>query len=150
VCRRYGFRYYLAWTPILVGWAQVQLGERAAGLAAMLEGFRELRSTGAAIRAPYYLSLIGQAAGLCGDVHAGLQHIEEAMRLNEASSEKWFQPELQRIRGDLLRQKGERAHAITSYRNALRVAKQLGTRSWELRAAKSLAELAVAVDSGPP
>jgi predicted negative regulator of RcsB-dependent stress response len=69
------------------------------------------------------------------------------MRLNEASNERWLQPELQRIRGDLLRQKGEQEQAITSYRNALRMAKQIGARSWEVRAEQSLAE-AVSKTSG--
>ncbi|HEY7392872.1 MAG TPA: AAA family ATPase [Bryobacteraceae bacterium] len=147
VCRRYGFRYYLAWTPIIAGWAESRLGDRRAGLAGMLEGYRELRATGAALRAPYYLSLIAEAAGQCGDVDTGLRHLEEAMRLNEASNERWLQPELQRIRGDLLRQKGEQEQAITSYRNALRMAKQIGARSWEVRAEQSLAE-AVSKTSG--
>ena len=141
VCRRYGFRYYLAWTPILAGWARVRLGDGQAGLAEMLRGFSELRATGAALRAPLYLGLIAQASGVLGDVESGLRYLEQAMSLGETSGEKWTQPELQRIQGDLLRQQGQRTQAAVCYRNAIELARQMGARSWELRAEASLADL---------
>ena len=141
VCRRYGFRYYLAWTPILAGWARARQGDRQAGLAAMLQGLDELRATGARLRAPLYLGLIAQASGLLGGVDAGLRYLEEAISLGETSGEKWLRPELQRIQGDLLRQQGERTQAAVCYRNAIELANQMGARSWELRAETSLAEL---------
>ena len=141
VCRRYGFRYYLAWTPILAGWARVRLGDRQAGLDGMLQGFNELRATGAALRAPLYLGLIAQASGAIEDVAAGLRYLEQAMSLGETSGEKWPQPELQRIQGDLLRQEGQRTQAAVCYRNAIELAKRMGARSWERRAETSLAEL---------
>ena len=141
VCRRYGFRYYLAWTPILAGWARVRLGDGQAGLAEMLRGFSELRATGAALRAPLYLGLIAQASGVLGDVESGLRYLEQALSLGETTGEKWTQPELLRIQGDLLRQQGQRTQAAVCYRNAIELAKQIGARSWELRAEASLADL---------
>lgn len=142
ICRRYNFRYYLAWTPIILGWGQARSGDRQGGLARMLQGFDELRETGAKLRAPYYLSLIAQTYGECGNQAEGLRRLEEAAQLGEASEEKWLQPELQRIRGNLLSSTGDRMGAETCYRNALRLAKQAGSRAWELRAEKSLAALA--------
>jgi predicted ATPase len=144
VCRRYGFRYYLAWTPIIAGWAQARLGDPQAGLAEMLQGFKDLRATGAALRAPYYLTLIAQVCGHCGEVARGLRYLEEGAALAEASGEKWLLPEWQRTRGELLRQAGQQNQAETCYRSALRLARQMGAHGWELRAEASLNQLAPA------
>lgn len=139
VCRKYGFRYYLSWTPIIAGWARARLGEREAGLTAMLDGYAELRATGACLRAPYYLGLIAQASGWCGDSGAGLRHIAEAREAGARSGEDWIRPELERIHGDLLRQSGHPKEAETCYRNAIRLSRQVGARAWEIRARNALA-----------
>jgi DNA-binding SARP family transcriptional activator/predicted ATPase len=145
LCRKHGFRYYLSWTPILAGWAAARLGDREAGLAEMLRGFADLRATGAGIRAPYYLGLIAEACGEIGNVERGLTHLAEALALGERTNEAWLRPELHRIQGDLLRLAGHPREAETSYRNAVRLARQMGAQSWEHRAQSRL----VARASGP-
>jgi DNA-binding SARP family transcriptional activator/predicted ATPase len=148
LCRKYGFRYYLSWTPILAGWAAGRLGDREAGLNEMLRGFADLRATGAGIRAPYYLGLIAEACGEIGDVDRGLTHLAEALDLGERTNEAWLRPELHRIHGDLLRRAGRRAEAEACYRNAIRLARQMGAKSWEHRAQSRL-EAKVAQASRP-
>jgi DNA-binding SARP family transcriptional activator/predicted ATPase len=140
LCRKHGFRYYLSWTPILAGWAATRLGDREAGLAEMLRGFADLRATGAGIRAPYYLGLIAEACGEAGDVERGLAHLADALALGERTSEAWVRPELQRIQGDLLRRAGRTEEAGTCYRNAVRLARQMGARPWEQRAQSRVAQ----------
>jgi DNA-binding SARP family transcriptional activator len=137
LCRRYGFRYYLAWTPILIGWAQTRLGETEQGLAGMLQGINELHATGAALRAPYYIALAAQGCGECGRPEEGLRQLENAVRLGEASGERWLQPEVQRIKGVLLRQTGDHAGAEICFRNAVRLAKSMGAKAWEVRSITS-------------
>jgi predicted ATPase len=134
LCLKHGFRYYLAWTPILAGWAAVRLGDPGGGLAEMLRGFADLRATGAGIRAPYYLGLIAEAYGESGDVERGLEHLAEALALGERTSEAWLRPELYRIQGDLLRRAGRTGEAGICYRNAVRLAREMGARAWEERA----------------
>jgi predicted ATPase len=134
LCGKHGFRYYLSWTPILAGWAAVRLGDREAGLAEMLRGFSDLRATGAGIRAPYYHGLIAEAYGESGDVEHGLAHLSEALALGEKTSEAWLRPELYRIQGDLLSRAGRRDEADICYRNAVRLAREMGARAWEERA----------------
>lgn len=138
LCRKYGFRYYLSWTPIVMGWASARMGDRERGLEQMLSGFASLRATGAGLRAPYYLGLIAQVAGWCGDVQAGLGHLKEAQELGERSHENWVRPELRRIHGDLLLQSGQVRQAETSYVTAARLARQMGSKAWEVRAEASL------------
>jgi hypothetical protein len=100
----------------------------------LLEGYRQLRATGAGLRAPYYLTLIAEACGRAGDAAAGLEHIEQARRLVETGGERWAQPELERVRAGLLRLEGRLAEAAVCEETALRVAKRMGARAWELRA----------------
>jgi DNA-binding SARP family transcriptional activator/predicted ATPase len=141
LCRKYGFRYYLSWTPIIAGWATARLGDAAAGLEEMREGFAALRATGALVRAPYYLTLIAQVSGWAGDPEAGLKSIGEALVIGDRTREAWALPELQRIRGDLLSQTGDRREAEICYRNAIRLARQLTAKAWQSRAENSLANL---------
>ncbi|HKD07862.1 MAG TPA: AAA family ATPase [Bryobacteraceae bacterium] len=141
LCRRYGFRYYLSWTPIIIGWARARSGDIAAGLDEMRNGFDALRATGAAIRAPFYLGLIAQVCGWNRQPDAGLNNLRAALEIGERTGEAWPHPELQRIRGDLLLQTGDRSEAETSYRNAVRLARRMSAKAWQEKAENSLANL---------
>jgi predicted ATPase len=141
LCRRYGFRYYLSWTPIITGWAMARLGDTVTGLEGMRDGFAALKATGAAVRVPYYLTLIAQVSGWNGDPKGGLDEIRAALEIGERTREAWSLPELQRIRGDLLLQTGDRREAETCYRNAARLARQMGAKAWQSKAENSLANL---------
>jgi DNA-binding SARP family transcriptional activator/predicted ATPase len=141
LCLRYGFRYYLSWTPIIIGWATARLGDVTAGLDEMRNGFEALRATGAAIRAPYYLGLIAQASGWSGRPDAGLNELRAALEIGERTGEGWPHPELQRIRGELLLQTGDRREAETWFGNAIRLARRMGASAWQAKAENSLANL---------
>ena len=61
----------------------------------------------------------------------------------ETSKETWFEPEVNRIAGEIALQSPERdpAKAKAYFERALAVARQQQAKSWELRAAMSLARL---------
>jgi predicted ATPase len=69
--------------------------------------------------------------------------IGEAITAMETSKETWFEAELNRIAGEIALKSPERdlvkAHAF--FERALAVARQHQAKSWELRAAMSLARL---------
>ena len=67
----------------------------------------------------------------------------EAMALAEASGERWFDAEIQRIAGEIELGSSERKgpNAQRYFEQALGVARAQQARSWELRAAASLARL---------
>lgn len=69
-----------------------------------------------------------------------LATIDEALALSHRYQEPWGLPELLRIKGELLLQ-SDTAGSEALFRNALDLARQQGSLSWELRAAISLAEL---------
>jgi predicted ATPase len=85
---------------------------------------------------------------LLAEVHAklgrpleGLRHAADAAQIMERTDERFCEAELHRLRGELLNETGDPAAAEQSYKEALTVAKQQSARTFELRAATSLARL---------
>lgn len=95
----------------------------------------------------YYSPFLGAAAygfGLLGDVTQGLSTIDDALVRSDATSERYFMPELMRIKGKLMLQQAREGCAIVAegiYRDALQLANSQGALSWELRIAISLVSL---------
>jgi DNA-binding SARP family transcriptional activator len=141
ICHKNGFRYYLSWTPIVRGWARARKGALAEGLAEMLDGFAALKATGAMLRGPYYLALMAETYREMGELEQGWKCLAEAFTLGQRSKETWFKPELDCIKGDILLDRGDKAEAEACYREAFRMASDLGTLFFELRAAMRLARL---------
>src|SRR5215472_6671067 len=57
------------------------------------------------------------------------------------TEERWAEPELHRVRGELLRAGHEPVAAERSFSQAIGIAQQQSAKFWELRAATSLARL---------
>jgi predicted ATPase len=72
-----------------------------------------------------------------------LQALEEALARVDRLEERWFEPDLWRLKGEaLVALSPERAaEAEACYQQALTVARHQDARLWELRAAMSLARL---------
>src|SRR5262249_33377074 len=66
--------------------------------------------------------------------------LDEAVRTAEITSEKLFEAELHRLRGEILLTLGRRAEAEAGLRRALTIAQQQQARWWELRGATTLAK----------
>ena len=62
---------------------------------------------------PYYLGLLAEALGAAGDKEGALGAIFNALSMAETSGERWWEAELCRLRGELLRSclrtKGQRS-----------------------------------------
>ena len=85
-----------------------------------------------------------EALGHTGEVSAGLSVIEEALGHCERDEEHWHTAEFLRVRGELLRLKGETAAvdaAERSFFESLERARGQKVLSWELRTTMSLARL---------
>ena len=69
--------------------------------------------------------------------------IGEAMAAAESTKERWYEAEINRIAGDIALKSSEQdaTKAETYFERALAVAPQQQAKSWELRAAMSLAQL---------
>ena len=109
----------------------------------MHQGLKAFRATGGEILRPYFLALLAEAHGTLGEPEAGLTVLAEALTLVDTTGEHWYEPELYRLKGELLLQlsSDNQAEAETCFHQAMAIAQNQQAKSLELRAATSLARL---------
>jgi predicted ATPase len=138
-----GFPHWIAHGSILCGWALAQQGQAQKGIEQIHQGLTTYCATGAEISRPYFLALLAEAQGIIGEPETGLTVLTEALTLTDTTGGRWCAPELYRLKGELLLQQhsGNRAEAEHCFHHALDIARSQQAKSFELRAATSLAKL---------
>jgi predicted ATPase len=128
---------------ILQGWARAPRLQPAEQLASMHEGMAIYRATESALFLPYFLTLLADTAGEVGQPEAGLRCLDEARAVVDSTQERFYEAEVHRVQGELVLAQAadQHAQAETCFQHALAIARRQQARSWELRAAMSLARL---------
>ena len=100
-------------------------------------------ATGSELLRSYYLALLAAVYGESGQPTVGQAMLAEAWALVDKNGERWYAAELHRLQGALLLQQGTPAvrQAEQCFQQALHLARTQQAKSWELRAATSLARL---------
>jgi class 3 adenylate cyclase/predicted ATPase/DNA polymerase III delta prime subunit len=139
----HGFAHWAARGRILQGWAVAQRGEATTGIARIREGMAAEEATGARVYTPFDLALVAEALALAGKIEEGLATLDDALAKAAVSGERGWDAEIHRLRGELTGRlpHPDPAKAEESFRTALAIAREQGTRGYELRAATSLARL---------
>jgi predicted ATPase len=95
--------------PLLLGGASclrarllVAEGRHAEGLARLAEGVGTWQGTGAELSVPYYLGLTAEMYRAAGDPEQARAAVELGLAAVERSDERSAEPELHRLRGELL------------------------------------------------
>lgn len=141
LCREQRFTEWLAMGEIDQGWARAMRGE-SAGVAQIEGGLSICRMAGARINVPFFLCCLAEACLHSGAIEPGLRAIADGLHLAQTTVDTVSEAEIHRLRGELLlRGQDSPRAAEESFRRALTVARRQGARSWELRAATSLAHL---------
>jgi predicted ATPase len=119
------------------------IGRAADAVQMITSGIAAWRSTGATAYLPSYLSYLAAAHAELGQLDAAWRCIGEAMTAIETTKERWFEAEANRVAGEFSLKSPEQdaAKAQAYFDRALSVARQQQARSWELRAAMSMARL---------
>jgi DNA-binding winged helix-turn-helix (wHTH) protein len=147
--QEHGLAYWNATARAMKGWARVQLGE-ARGAMEELEAARAAyQRMGVRLLDTHILAILADARLRIGEVGAGLATVDEGLRVAETTLDCCWSPELWRLKGELLLKvpaagstvdsRGEEAER--SLRSALDLARQMGAKALELRAATSLARM---------
>jgi predicted ATPase len=123
-------------------------GDFDSGLKRLHDAGDALRSAGFFQNYTPYLGTLAEALGAAGDVTRGLAAADEALDRVERTEERWCLAELLRVKGELLRQKGDEAVAEICFEDSLAVAREQETLAWELRTTTSLAQLRADQDRG--
>jgi predicted ATPase len=101
------------------------------------------RSTGANLWLPFFLSRLARAYAELGQFEEAWRCIGEALNAVETTKEKWCEADILRIAGEIALMSPERdaVKAEAHFKRALAVAREQHAKSWELRAAMSMARL---------
>jgi predicted ATPase len=121
----------------------VLTGKASEAVQMINSGIAAHRSTGAILWVPLYLSLLGIAYAELHQFNDAWRCVDEALTLIEKTKERWCEAEVNRIAGEIMLKSPERdaAKAAAYFERALSVARKQQARSWELRAAMSMARL---------
>ena len=104
-------------------------------------GIGALRSTGSTLWTPLWASCLAKSYGDLGRFADARRWMNEALTTIEASNERLFEPEVHRTAGEIafLAPEPDFREAESHFARSLATARQQNAKSWELRAAISLA-----------
>ena len=137
---QHDFAFWLSYATIYRLWSLTALGQ-AQEVALLAKGLSAGRDTGAVVNVPEALMMLAGAYAQLGRSIEGLDCLTEAAQIIGATDTRCVEAESYRLRGDLLNGTGDRAAAEQNYRLALAVAERQSAKTFELRAATSLARL---------
>jgi predicted ATPase len=136
-----GVRNWSAAGSGFLGEALAMLGQVQEGIAQMREGMDAQQSQGIRCQLPGTLCTVAEAYAKEGHPERGLTTLSEALAVLEETDHRQWEPELYRLRGELLLMQGEDAEAEASFQKAIEVGRRQQAKSWELRATVSLCRL---------
>ena len=118
-------------------------GKASNAIQMITTGLIAWRSAGATVRVPEYVSYLASAYADIGLFDDAWRCVGDAIAAMEKTKERWFEAEVHRLAGEIVLKspQSDSAKAQSYFERALAVARQQQAKSWELRAAMSLARL---------
>ena len=144
IAERYSLAGYLAADNIMQGWVRSMRGDSEAGVRqaeAALEALKSIPSR--RFHFPIRTAIVGRARSAAGDVRGALAHYEAALKASVGMGERWYEPELLRLKAEtLVAQPDPRVQeAENCLVDAIALAQRQEAKLWELRSVTSLARL---------
>jgi class 3 adenylate cyclase/predicted ATPase len=138
-----GSVFWGAWGMMQRGCLLALTGKASDAVQTITCGVTAMQSTGTTMWIPFWLSYLARANAEIGQPDDARRCIGEAMAAVETAKERWCEAEVNRIAGEiaLLSPEPDVAKAETYFERALAVARKQQAKSWELRAAMSMARL---------
>ena len=150
LCREQGFAYFGAVVSAFEGSNLTLLGRTQEGIKMIEDSIATLRAIGSELLFSVIFGHLAQAHLALGRFDDGLAAVAEGLAIVDRNEEHWGEPELHRLKGELLAARhhaqsdssgADLDQAEASYRLAIATAQSLQARSYELRAATSLVRL---------
>ncbi len=141
IARDQNFQLLLAWSSAFEGWAAVVAGDHEQGLTRIANGIAEARSMGSDQFLPHLAGVAAEAYLISGNASDGLESVADGLRVAARTGERFWEPELLRLRGELqILQDPQCAtgEAEQTFRRAIEQARSQGAMLLALRAAISL------------
>jgi class 3 adenylate cyclase/predicted ATPase len=138
-----GASFWRALGMSVQGCLLVLTGKAADAVRIIISSITALRSTGSTLWMPMRLPYLARAYAELGQFGDAWRCIDEVLMAVETSKERWHEADIYRMAGEiaLLSPAHASAKVETYFERALAVARAQQAKSWELRAAMSLARL---------
>ncbi|HJQ85718.1 MAG TPA: AAA family ATPase [Candidatus Binatia bacterium] len=138
LCREHEFPLFVALLTLVHGAALSEAGRHDEGVTDLRQGLGLWLATGQRVSHRLYLAWLAEALARTGALDDAAATVEEALGL--APDERLFEPELHRVRAEILaRQDAGPERIEASFRAAVELARAQEAHSYELRAATSWA-----------
>jgi class 3 adenylate cyclase/predicted ATPase len=140
---QFGFPYYLGLAKVLRGFAQIKLGEGEAGIAEMQQALDELTGLGSGLLTPQFVAMLADSLWKVGRHDEALGALELGVAQAEQQGQHYYDAELHRLRAEILLDRDGNAveEAEALFNQSLEIARRQEAKTFELRAATSLARL---------
>ncbi len=125
---------------VLAAWFACCEARHAEAVPALRDAVRAFEATGSRCYLSLWLAFLAVAEGEAGDWDTADATIERALAELERSGEQWARPEVLRLAARVADARGTPDVAHERLDRAIRCAVEYGSRSWEVRAGRDLAE----------
>jgi predicted ATPase len=125
------------------GWLLSLTGSLSDAVQTVTAGITAMHSAGATIWTPIFMSELARAYAELSQAEEARRYIGETITMVETTKQRWCEAEVDRIAGEIALKspQPDTAKAEVYFERALAVARQQQAKSWELRAAMSMARL---------
>ena len=145
LCEEQKLVFWVGYIRAFEGWLLAEQGRHHEAIDTIKEGLASFDRTGTALFKPHSHALLAQAYAGCQRIDESLRSLDDAMVTANSTSEHWITAELYRLKGEILLQTGGGSNvtavAESWFRKSLAFSRERSAKSWELRAATSLARL---------
>ena len=134
--------FMIGFAAALRGCVLAQTGKASDAIQTISAWITGMRAMGATVWGTSFLSHLALAYAELGQFDDAGRYIDDAISTIETTKERWFEAETNRIAGEIaLKSPLDAMKAEAYFERALAVARQQQAKSWELRAAMSMARL---------
>jgi predicted ATPase len=138
-----GASFWKAGGMLVKGCLLAATGKAADAVRVITSGLGAWSATETTVWTPTYRSYLATAYAELRQWDDALRSIDEAMNASQTSKESWYEAEIYRVAGEIVLRlpATDITKAESYFQRALDIARAQGARSWELRAAMSMARL---------
>lgn len=142
-CRDNAVPIYPAFATVVRGWALAEDGSPEEGVADMQRGLEEWLGTGTGLMLPIIYAMLAEGHARWDKTEEGLKLLDIAFDKVQKTGELVWEPKLHGLKGLLLLSQSNKneIEAEAHFRKAIEIAREQDAKSFELRAATSLASL---------
>jgi predicted ATPase len=140
---QFGFPLILGSGRVLQAWTRVESGEGEAGIAEMQQALSEMARIGAGFGAPFFVSMLAEGLRKVGRHDHALGALDFGVAYAKKQGQHYYDAELRRLRAEILLDMDGNAapEAEALLGQSLEIARRQEAKTFELRAATSLARL---------